>query len=235
MNIDRRGFLVAAAALGAASLSGGALASNAAADKRLIKLPELPWGQGALDPVISSSTVGVHYGKHHKGYVDALNKLIVDTPLEGRALDEIVREAAGKAGKVAIFNNAAQAWNHSFYWNSLSPRGGGKPGADLIARIEASFGSFDEFRKAFLTASTGQFGSGWVWLVLDKGSKKLSLFKTGNADTPITGDTLVPLAVLDVWEHAYYLDYQNRRLDYATAVLDKLMNWRFVEENLVNA
>ncbi|MDO8890509.1 MAG: superoxide dismutase [Sulfurimicrobium sp.] len=232
MNIDRRGFLVAAAALGATSLSGGILAANAAGGASLIELPKLPWEQSALDPVISGNTVGFHYAKHHKGYVDALNKLIAGTPLEGRSLVEIVRESAGKADKAAIFNNAAQTWNHTFYWNSLSPKGGGKPGAELVSRIDDSFGSFDDFRRAFLTASTGQFGSGWVWLVLDKGSKKLSLIKTGNADTPISGDMHVPLAVLDVWEHAYYLDYQNRRLDYATAILDKLMNWRYVEDNL---
>ena len=143
-----------------------------------------------------------------------------------------MRETAGKADKVGIFNNAAQTWNHSFYWQSLSPKGGGKPGAEVLGRLDTAFGSFDEFRKAFLAASAGQFGSGWVWLVAEKASKKLALLKTGNADTPISGDALLPLAVLDVWEHAYYLDYENRRGDYAAAVVDKLLNWRFVEENL---
>ena len=206
--------------------------SVAADAKAPLELPKLPWEPGALDPVISSRTVGVHYGKHHKGYLDNLNKLLAGSPLEGRSLEEVVRETAGKADKVGIFNNAAQTWNHSFYWQSLSPKGGGKPGAEVLGRVDAAFGSFDEFRKAFLAASAGQFGSGWVWLVAEKASKKLALLKTGNADTPISGDALLPLAVLDVWEHAYYLDYENRRGDYAAAVVDKLLNWRFVEENL---
>ena len=229
MDFDRRNFLLASAAVGAVAMTGLSVAADA---KAPLELPKLPWEPGALDPVISSRTVGVHYGKHHKGYLDNLNKLLAGSPLEGRSLEEVVRETAGKADKVGIFNNAAQTWNHSFYWQSLSPKGGGKPGAEVLGRLDTAFGSFDEFRKAFLAASAGQFGSGWVWLVADKASKKLALLKTGNADTPISGDALLPLAVLDVWEHAYYLDYENRRGDYAAAVVDKLLNWRFVEENL---
>ena len=229
MERDRRNFLLATAAIGAASLSGLSLATDA---KAALELPKLPWEPGALDPVISARTVGVHYGKHHKGYLDNLNKLLAGSPLEGRTLEEIVRETAGKADKVGVFNNAAQTWNHTFYWRSLSPQGGGKPGVDVMNRLDAAFGSFDEFRKAFLAAALGQFGSGWAWLTIDKASKKLALLKTGNADTPISSNTAVPLAVLDVWEHAYYLDYENRRADYAAAVFDKLFNWRFVEENL---
>ncbi len=229
MDFDRRNFLLASAAVGAVAMTGLSVAADA---KAPLELPKLPWEPGALDPVISSRTVGVHYGKHHKGYLDNLNKLLAGSPLEGRSLEEVVRETAGKADKVGIFNNAAQTWNHSFYWQSLSPKGGGKPGAEVLGRLDTAFGSFDEFRKAFLAASAGQFGSGWVWLVAEKASKKLALLKTGNADTPISGDALLPLAVLDVWEHAYYLDYENRRGDYAAAVVDKLLNWRFVEENL---
>lgn len=235
MNLDRRTFLMAAAAAGAASMSGLALAADPSpqgAGKARIDLPKLPWEQGALDPVISSRTVGVHYGKHHAGYVDNLNKLLVGTALEGRSLEEIVRETNGKTDKVALFNNAAQTWNHTFYWHSLSPKGGGKPGTDVLGKVNDAFGSFDDFRKAFLAASGGQFASGWVWLVADKASKRLMLLKSSNADTPISADVVVPLAVLDVWEHAYYLDYENRRGEYAAAVFDKLLNWRFVEENL---
>lgn len=235
MNFDRRTFLMAAAAAGAASMSGLALAADPSpqsAGKARIDLPKLPWEQGALDPVISSRTVGIHYGKHHAGYVDNLNKLLVGTALEGRSLEEIVRETNGKADKVALFNNAAQTWNHTFYWHSLSPKGGGKPSADVLGKVNDAFGSFDDFRKAFLAASGGQFASGWVWLVADKATKRLMLLKSGNADTPISADVVVPLAVLDVWEHAYYLDYENRRGEYAAAVFDKLLNWRFVEENL---
>ena len=240
MNIGRRSFLVSTTALGAISLSGTVSAAQTAAAPPAsasgpFQLPKLPWDQSALAPVISSSTIGFHYGKHHKGYVDTLNKLIAGTPYETLSLEQIVREAAGKPDKTAIFNNAAQDWNHTFYWSSLAPNGGGKPGADVSAKIDAAFGSFDEFRKAFLAASTGQFGSGWVWLALDNASQKLALLKTSNADTPIAGKIYEPLAVVDVWEHAYYLDYQNRRLDYATAVFDKLLNWQFVERNLASA
>jgi Fe-Mn family superoxide dismutase len=239
MNVDRRGFLIGTA-LGAAALSSPAIAAEppaapAPAGSGPFTLPNLPWDQGALAPVISSSTIGFHYGKHHKGYVDNLNKLVTGTPLEGLRLEDIVRETAGKPERTAIFNNAAQDWNHTFYWNSLAPGGGGKPGTEVSGRIESAFGSFEEFRKAFLAASTSQFGSGWVWLVLERASKRLAILKTGNAETPISGTIAQPLAVLDVWEHAYYLDYQNRRIDYATAVFDKLLDWNFVERNLGSA
>jgi Fe-Mn family superoxide dismutase len=231
MNIDRRTFLAATSAL-AATTAYAQVATPDSAAKSGLELPKLPWEANALDPVISSRTVGIHYGKHHKGYLDNLNRLLTGTPMAGRSLDDVVKASSGKADQVAVFNNAAQTWNHTFYWQSLSPKGGGKPGAELLGKMDASFGSMDEFRKAFLAASAGQFGAGWVWLVANKASKKLSVVKTGNADTPLTDAALVPLAVLDVWEHAYYLDYENRRADYAVAVLDKLFNWRFVEENL---
>ena len=195
-------------------------------------LPPLPYADNALDPVISANTIGFHYGKHHKGYVDNLNKLIAGTEFADLPLEKIIAETAGKPDKAEIFNNAAQAWNHTFYWRSLSPRGGGEPPAELKQRIDASFGNVDKCKKELATAATTQFGSGWAWLVLDGG--KLKVVKTGNADSPLTKG-MTPLLTIDVWEHAYYLDYQNRRADYVNAVLDKLINWSFAAENLGGA
>jgi Fe-Mn family superoxide dismutase len=192
-------------------------------------LPPLPYGESALDPVISAKTIGFHYGKHHKGYVDALNKLIAGTALENLSLEKLIAETAGKADKVAIFNNAAQTWNHTFYWRSLRPNGGGEPPAALKQRIEASFGNLDACKRDLAIAATTEFGSGWAWLVLEAG--KLKVIKTGNAETPLTKGVKRLLAI-DVWEHAYYLDYQNRRADYVNAVLDKLINWGFAADNL---
>ena len=192
-------------------------------------LPPLPYGDNALSSVISASTIGFHYGKHHKGYVDNLNKLITGTVFADLSLEKIVAETAAKAGRTEIFHNAAQAWNHSFYWQSLSPRGGGEPPVELKRRIEASFGNLDRCKNELSTAATTQFGSGWAWLVLDE--DKLKVVKTANADSPLTTN-MTPLLTLDVWEHAYYLDYQNRRADYVNAVLDKLINWSFATDNL---
>ncbi len=192
-------------------------------------LPPLPYADNALDPVISANTLGFHYGKHHKGYVDTLNKLIAGTELAGLSLEQLINETAGKADKVAIFNNAAQTWNHTFYWRSLRAKGGGEPPAALKQKIETSFGNLDACKKELATAATTQFGSGWAWLVLE--GDKLKVLKTGNAETPLTKGAK-PLLTLDVWEHAYYLDYQNRRADYVNAVLDKLINWDFAAENL---
>ena len=192
-------------------------------------LPPLPYAENALDPVISAKTIGFHYGKHHQGYVDTLNKLIAGTELADLSLEKLIAETAGKADKAAIFNNAAQAWNHTFYWRSLRPKGGGEPPAALKQLIEASFGTLDACKKELATAATTQFGSGWAWLVLDAG--KLKVVKTGNAETPLTKG-VKPLLTIDVWEHAYYLDYQNRRADYVNAVLDKLINWGFAADNL---
>lgn len=189
----------------------------------------LPYAQNALDPVISANTLSFHYGKHHKGYVDNLNKLLVGTEFTGFTLEKIITDTAGKADKTAIFNNAAQAWNHAFYWQSLSPKGGGEPPAKLKQKIEASFSTVDACKKELTNAATTQFGSGWAWLVLD--GDKLKVLKTSNADSPLTKG-LKPLLTIDVWEHAYYLDYQNRRADYVNAVLDKLINWGFAEDNL---
>jgi len=192
-------------------------------------LPPLPYAENALDPVISTKTVGFHYGKHHQGYVDTLNKLIAGTDLAGLSLEKLVTNTAGKTDKAAIFNSAAQVWNHTFYWRSLRPKGGGEPPAALKSLIETSFGTLDACRKELATAATTQFGSGWAWLVLDAGV--LKVVKTGNAETPLTMG-VKPLLTLDVWEHAYYLDYQNRRADYVNAVLDKLIHWGFAADNL---
>jgi Fe-Mn family superoxide dismutase len=192
-------------------------------------LPFLPYAENALEPVISAKTIGFHYDKHHKGYVDNLKKLVAGTRFADMTLEKIMSETAGKSDNTAIFNNAAQAWNHAFYWQSLRPKGGGGPAAVLQKKIEVSFGSLDACRKELATAAMAQFGSGWVWLVLD--SDTLKVVKTANADVPMTM-SMKPLLTIDVWEHAYYLDYQNRRADYVKAVLDTLINWDFAAENL---
>ena len=193
-------------------------------------LPALPYADNALDPIISAKTMVFHYGKHHKGYVDTLNKLAAGTEFEDLTLEKIIAKTAGKADKSAIFNNAAQVWNHTFYWRSLKPKGGGEPPSVLKQMIEAAFGTMDACKKELASAAMAQFGSGWVWLVLD--GDKLKVIKTGNADSPLTKG-MKPLLNIDVWEHAYYLDYQNRRADYIAAVLDKLINWDFAVENLI--
>jgi Fe-Mn family superoxide dismutase len=194
-----------------------------------ISLPPLPYEQSALQPVISANTLSFHYGKHHKTYVDTLNKLITGTEFSDMPLEKIIRATASQADQVAIFNNAAQAWNHTFYWQSLKPNGGGEPPAALKRLIESSFGSVDACKKELANAAVGQFGSGWAWLVLD--GEKLKVVKTGNANTPLT-QAAKPLLTIDVWEHAYYLDYQNRRADHVNAVLESLVNWEFATENL---
>ena len=192
-------------------------------------LPSLPYADNALSPVISANTIGFHYGKHHKGYIDNLNKLLAGTGFADLPLESIITKTAGIADKSAIFNNAAQAWNHTFYWHSLRPKGGGDPPALLKQKIVASFGALAACKQELAAAAMAQFGSGWVWLVLD--GDKLKVVKTGNADAPITTG-MKPLLTIDVWEHAYYLDYQNRRADYVNAVLDKLINWDFAADNL---
>lgn len=192
-------------------------------------LAPLPYANNALEPVITANTLSFHYGKHHKTYVDNLNNLVANTALAGQSLEDIVRASAGQADKAAIFNNAAQVWNHMFYWHSLSSNGGGEPPAALKQKIEEAFGSVEACKKEFAQAALTQFGSGWAWLVVDGG--KIAIAKTGNAETPITKNVR-PLLTIDVWEHAYYLDYQNRRADYANAILDKLINWEFAAANL---
>jgi len=195
----------------------------------LHSLPPLPYAEDALDPVISADTLRLHYGKHHKGYVDTLNKLIAGSELADLSLEQLINETAGKADKAAIFNNAAQTWNHTFYWRSLRAKGGGEPPASLKQKIEATFGTVEACKKELATAATAQFGSGWAWLVLE--GDKLKVVKTGNAENPLTRGAK-PLLVIDVWEHAYYIDYQNHRADYVNAVLDKLVNWSFAADNI---
>ena len=197
-----------------------------------IELPPLPYAQDALAPVISAETLSFHYGKHHKAYVDNLLKLVAGTELAEQPLEAIIRAVAGKPDKVGVFNNAAQIWNHTFFWNSLKPNGGGAPTGAVAKGIDAAFGSFDNFKKEFANAAMTQFGSGWAWLVADKG--QLKVIKTPNAETPLTGSQTALLTV-DVWEHAYYIDYQNRRADFVAAVIDKLLNWEFANANLARA
>jgi superoxide dismutase, Fe-Mn family len=190
----------------------------------MLTQPDLPYAMNALVPHMSEQTFEFHYGKHHATYVTNANNLIKDTPMADKSLEDIIQSSEG-----GLFNNAAQIWNHSFFWNSMSPDGGGQPGGDLGARIDADFGSFDKFAEAFQAAAVTQFGSGWAWLVEDGG--KLAVCQTANANTPLT-DGKKPLLTVDVWEHAYYLDYQNRRPDFVKTFLDSLANWDFVEANL---
>ena len=224
--LDRRSFLIASAGTAAWLAMGGLSRTAQAASPHV--LPLLPYAENALEPVITANTISFHYGKHHKAYVDNLNKLVAGTEYADLSLEKIITGTAGRPEKTAIFNNAAQIWNHTFYWNSMKPKGGGEPPAALKQRIEASFGSVDACKKELAGAAVSQFGSGWAWLVLD--GNKLKVVKTANADTPLTTG-VKPLLTIDVWEHAYYLDYQNRRADYVNAVLDKLINWEFALQN----
>jgi len=189
-------------------------------------LPALPYAYTALEPYISKSTLEFHHDKHHAAYVKNFNDLVAGTDLADKSIEEVIKAVAGDATKAGIFNNAAQAWNHSFYWNSIKPHGGGQPTGALADKIKADFGSFENFVEEFKKAGATQFGSGWAWLVLDKGTLKIT--KTSNAENPITAGQ-VPLLTMDVWEHAYYLDYQNRRPDYIGDFISKLVNWDFVE------
>jgi superoxide dismutase, Fe-Mn family len=193
-------------------------------------LPPLPYPEDALAPVISATTIGFHYGKHHRAYVDNLNKAVADTDFAHKSLDDIVKATANDPARVGIFNNAAQDWNHTFYWNSMRPNGGGVPTGTIADHIKDSFGDFAKFRQEFATAAVTQFGSGWAWLVQDQ-DKKLKVVKTANADTPMAHG-IACLLTCDIWEHAYYLDYQNRRPDYVNAWLDKLANWDFAAHQL---
>jgi Fe-Mn family superoxide dismutase len=192
-------------------------------------LSPLPYGESDLAPTVSANTLSFHYGKHYKAYVDNINKLVAGGEFADATLEKIIVETAGKPDKAALFNNAGQAWNHAFYWKSLTPKGGGAPPAALAKKIDADFGSLDALKKELATAATSQFGSGWAWLALD--GDKLKVLKTANADSPLAGGKK-PLLTIDVWEHAYYLDYQNRRADYVAAVIDKLLNWEFANANL---
>jgi superoxide dismutase, Fe-Mn family len=196
------------------------------------ELPVLPYAETALEPYYSAKTISFHHGKHHKTYVDNLNKLVAGTDLEGKSLEEVVLASAGNPQKAGVFNNAAQIWNHTFFWHSLKPAGGGKPTGALAAKIDQTFGSYEKFVEQFKTAAVGRFGSGWGWLVVEAGA--LKIVATPNAETPITAKQ-TPLFTVDVWEHAYYLDYQNRRPDFVQAFLDHLVNWDFANANLAKA
>ncbi|MCA9535626.1 MAG: superoxide dismutase [Fe] [Myxococcales bacterium] len=189
-----------------------------------IELPALPWAKNALAPHISEETLDYHHGKHHAAYVTNLNKLIAGTPQENQSLEEIVKSSSG-----GVFNNAAQVWNHTFYWNSMKPGGGGEPTGAIADAINGSFGSYAAFREQFAAAAATQFGSGWAWLV--KSGDKLEIVKTANAETPLTTDKK-PLLTIDVWEHAYYVDFRNARPKYIDTFLDSLVNWDFANANL---
>ncbi|MBC7710474.1 MAG: superoxide dismutase [Rhizobacter sp.] len=192
-------------------------------------LPPLPYADTALEPLISANTLSYHYAKHHKTYVDNLNKLVEGKDLASMSLEQIIMASSGKADMAGVFNNAAQVWNHTFYWNSLKPNGGGKPTGAIAAAIDKDLGGYDKFKADLSAAAVTQFGSGWAWLVSDAGT--LKIVKTGNAEVPLTKGQK-PLLTIDVWEHAYYLDYQNLRAKYVETLIDKLLNWDFANQNL---
>lgn len=192
-------------------------------------LPPLPYALNALEPHITQRTLEFHHGKHHNAYVVNLNKLLETSDLAGKSLEEIIMASAKDASKAGIFNNAAQIWNHTFYWHSMKQGGGGAPTGAIAKKIDEDFGSFEKFVEEFKTAGATQFGSGWAWLVLDGG--KLKVTKTPNADLPMAHGQKA-LLTMDVWEHAYYIDFQNRRPDYITTFLEKLVNWDFANANL---
>jgi len=226
--VSRRAFMAVtmAAAAGCTTVRRGQAPVAAAS----VSLPALPYAQDALAPVISAQTLSFHYGKHHQGYVTTLNKLLPGTPFAGMSLEEIVCRTADKAEYATLFNNAAQVWNHTFYWQSLMPVGKERMvSSKLTAAINKAFGSMTACNAALADAAMKQFGSGWAWLVAQKGA--LKVVKTPNAETPLTQAGVTPLLTIDVWEHAYYLDWQNKRADYVKAVLDRLMNWTFASEN----
>ena len=191
------------------------------------ELPQLPYAKDALAPLMSAETFEYHYGKHHQAYVTNLNAAIAGTPNENKSLEEIILSSDGP-----LFNNSAQVWNHTFFWNSMKPKGGGKPSGDLAAAIDRDFGGFDKFREQFVQAAVKQFGSGWAWLV--KEGDKLKITSTANADLPMKHNQTA-LFTVDVWEHAYYIDYRNARQKFVEAIVDSLANWDFVSENLKKA
>jgi len=195
-----------------------------------IILSDLPYEKDALEPHISSRTLNFHHGKHHNAYVANLNKLIEGTDLAGETIEDIIKKTINDTDKAGIFNNAAQVWNHTFYWHSMKPNGGGLPTGDIAEKIDADFGGYDNFIEQLKNAGLTQFGSGWAWLVMKNG--KFEIMKTSNADTPIAHG-VKPLLTVDVWEHAYYLDYQNRRGDYLDAFIKNLINWEFAESHFV--
>ena len=233
---SRRGLLGGALASGALLALGGRAGAARGfpalvglQDAAPFQLPPLPYAENALEPYISSRTLSFHYGKHHAGYVKKLNDLVRGTDMADMQLEALVERVADDPEQQDVFNNAAQTWNHTFYWRSMKPNGGSQPSGKLADRIQASFGGLDGFKQQFTKAATGQFGSGYAWLVAD--GDKLEVLNTPNAVTPLAMGKK-PLLTTDVWEHAYYLDYQNRRADYVKAFLDKLANWEFAAQNL---
>lgn len=196
------------------------------------ELPPLPYDYQALEPYISARTLEFHHDKHHAAYVTNYNNAVKDTELDSLPLETVITQVFGDPSKVGVFNNAAQAWNHTFYWYCMKPGGGGQPTGELAAKIDADLGGYDKFKEAFLNAGGTQFGSGWAWLVLENGTLKVT--KTPNAENPLVHGQ-VPLLTMDVWEHAYYLDYQNKRPDYAKTFVDSLINWDFVAEQYAKA
>jgi len=234
-NDSRRRFLEASSIAAGLAVLAPRLAMAASTtmklDRSSIALPPLPFPDDALAPAISASTIGFHYNKHHKGYVDTVARMVSGTPMAEAALEEIVQRSAGVPTQAALFNAAAQTWNHNFYWRSLSPKQQA-PTGKLAAAIERDFGSLDALKKALAAACVGQFGSGWGWLVLEGGT--LKVVGTPNAEPPFLRNQ-TPLLTVDVWEHAYYLDYQNRRADHVNAVLDRHLNWAFASANLDRA
>ncbi len=228
--MTRREFTVLAAA-SAAALVGSTLfpSRSQAQGAPMFPQPALLYPENALAPVISANTLSFHYGKHTKAYYDNTNKMLAEKPMAGMSLERVFMDAAKDAGAVALFNNSAQAWNHTFYFQCMKPGGGGAPTGKLADALNAAFGGFDAFIKTFTEAAVTQFGSGWAWLVDDGGT--LKVVKTPNAMNPMVNNQK-PLLTLDVWEHAYYLDYQNRRADYVKGYLEKLVNWDFAAKNL---
>ncbi|MCF7820485.1 MAG: superoxide dismutase [Candidatus Pacebacteria bacterium] len=192
-------------------------------------LPQLSYEYGDLEPHISAKTMELHHGKHHQGYVDKTNKLSEGTEFEGLSLEEIIKKTVKDVQNQSLFNNTGQTWNHNFFWKSLSPQGGGEPDKKILKMIKATYGSLDKFKQEFKEAGVTHFGSGWVWLILENGSIKIE--NTANGDNPIAHQQQ-PLIGLDIWEHAYYLDYQNKKPDYIDNFLNNLINWRFLEDNL---
>jgi Fe-Mn family superoxide dismutase len=190
-----------------------------------ITLTDLPFKKNSLTPYISEQTIEFHYGKHHSTYVTNVNKMVEGTDLADQSLEDIIKKTVNDASLTGVFNNAAQVWNHSFYWNCMKPGGGGAPSGAIAGFIDSAFGSYEKFAEQFKNAGVTQFGSGWAWLVMN--GDKLEITKTSNADSPIAHG-LKPLLTVDVWEHAYYLDYQNRRPDYLSAFIQHLINWEFV-------
>jgi len=233
--MDRRDFLKTSfylSTLAMVQLGGIGCSRQSGTENSSSSLIPLPYNQDALEPYISSRTVQFHYEKHHQGYAANTKKLIAGTKLAKLPLKDIILQSQGIKELVPTYNNAAQLFNHNFYWESMKPNGGGKPQGKILQAIEQSFGSFDAFVKTFSESAASQFGSGWSWLVKD--GNQLKVINTGNADTP-TAMGMAPLLTIDVWEHAYYLDYQNRRTDYIQAFLDHLVNWEFAGKNLEQA